>query len=202
MERFTRLTALAAPLPEADVDTDIIFPARFLLRTEKTGLGRFAFHERRHDADGAVRPDFVLNRPAYAAAQILVAGENFGCGSSREQAVWALRDMGFRCVVAPSFGEIFHANAFKNGLLPVALAPAEVASLMDDAREGRAITVDLERGTIVRPGGEAIAFSTSAWRREALLNGWDEVDLILNAHSDQITAFEISQREKAPWLKA
>ncbi len=199
-ERFTRLTAKAAPLPEADVDTDIIFPARFLLHTQKTGLGRFAFFERRYDADGAPRPDFVLNRPAFADAQILVAGDNFGSGSSREQAVWALRDLGFRCVVAPGFGEIFHANAFKNAMLPVVLPATQVAALMNDAREGSAITVDLAEQAVIRPGGERFAFETAPYRREALLNGWDEVDLILNAHGDDITAFEARQKAERPWL--
>ena len=202
MERFTRLAAKAAPFPEADVDTDIIFPARFLLHTQKTGLGRFAFFERRYDADGAPRPDFVLNRPTFADAQILVAGGNFGCGSSREQAVWALRDLGFRCVVAPGFGEIFHANAFKNGMLPVVLPPAQVAALMDDAREGAAIAVDLAEQAVVRADGGRFPFEVAPYRREALLNGWDEVDLILNAHADDITAFEARQKAERPWLHA
>lgn len=190
MESFILLTGLAAPLPEADIDTDIIFPARFLLHTSKTGLGRFAFYERRYDADGARRPDFVLNQAAYAGARILIAGENFGCGSSREQAVWALWDLGFRCVIAPSFGEIFYSNACKNGILPVRLGLAEVAALMADASEGSSITVDLREQAVVRTAGDRLTFQTPPWRREALLNGWDEVDLILNAHADDIDLFE------------
>jgi 3-isopropylmalate/(R)-2-methylmalate dehydratase small subunit len=200
MERFVRLTACAAPLSEADVDTDIIFPARFLLHTEKRGLGQFAFYERRFDGDGAERGDIFLNQGAYDEARILVAGENFGCGSSREQAVWALADLGLRCVIAPSFGEIFYSNMFKNGLLPVRLDAAKVARLMADAEEGAELTIDLEAEVVVRPNGERLAFSTPAWRRDALLNGWDDIDLVLQAHAADITTFEARQRAQRPWL--
>jgi 3-isopropylmalate/(R)-2-methylmalate dehydratase small subunit len=200
MESLTRLTALAAPLPEADVDTDIIFPARFLLITSKSGLGRYAFYERRYDAEGAPKPSFVLNRPQYAGAQILVTGDNFGSGSSREHAVWALRDMGFRAVIAPRFGEIFAANCLKNGMAPVALPAAAVASLMDDAREGRPITVDVAEQVVGRKDGERFAFTLPAAARQALLNGWDEVEVLLNAHADEISAFETRQRAERPWL--
>jgi 3-isopropylmalate dehydratase small subunit len=200
MDPFTRLTAKVAPLPAANVDTDIIFPARFLTITTKTGLGPWAFHDWRFTAEGAPVPDFVLNLPAYAGAEILVAGDNFGCGSSREQAPWALKDLGFRCVISTGFGEIFQANCFKNGLLPIVLPTGEHADLMADAEEGAVLTVDLERQLIVNPAGAAIAFAVEPWRREALLNGWDEIAIVLNAHAQEITAFEARRRAEAPWL--
>jgi 3-isopropylmalate dehydratase small subunit len=200
MQPLVRLTAVAAPLPEADVDTDIIFPARFLLHTEKVGLGRFAFYDRRLDGDGLERPDLFLNQPAYEEARILVTGENFGCGSSREQAAWALADLGLRCVIAPSFGEIFYANAFNNGMLPVRLPAPDVARLMADAAAAAELTVDLEANVVVRPDGERLGFETPDWRREALLNGWDEIELILRTHAAEIDAFEHRQRAERGWL--
>jgi 3-isopropylmalate dehydratase small subunit len=198
MEPFTRLTSIAAPLEDANVDTDIILPARFLLITEKAGLGRYAFFERRYNPEGQPRPDFVLNQPAFADAKILLAGPNFGCGSSREQAPWALRDLGLRCIIAPSFGEIFAANCFKNGILPVSLP--DTAPLVEDATNGRPITVDLGAGEIVRANGEVIRFVVEDWRREALLNGWDEVDTIRSIHAAAIERFEAGQRQSQPWL--
>ena len=200
MESFTRLTAIAAALPAANIDTDMIFPARFLLLTEKTGLGRYAFYEWRYARGGAENPDFVLNQAPFRASGILVAGDNFGCGSSREHAPWALRDLGLRCVISTSFGEIFQSNCFKNGMLAVVVRPAELAVLQADAASGAAITVDLGEQEILRPSGERIAFRLEPWRREALLNGWDEIDLIINERSADIAAFETRQRAAKPWL--
>jgi 3-isopropylmalate dehydratase small subunit len=200
MESFSRLTGRAAPLPAANVDTDIIFPARFLLITSKKGLGRYAFYEWRYGPDGKALPDFVLNRPEFEGAEILVAGDNFGCGSSREQAPWALRDLGVRCVISTSFGEIFFANCFKNGMLPVVVTPDQLQALMADAEAGSPIEVDLEAQEVRRSDGGAIAFQVEAWRRDALLNGWDEIAIVLNQDGDAIAAFEQSQRAAKPWL--
>ena len=198
MEPFTTLTAIAAPLPEDNVDTDIILPARFLLHTEKAGLGRFAFYERRYDADGVPKPDFPLNDPRYADARILVAGANFGCGSSREHAPWALADLGFRAILAPSFGEIFAGNCVKNGMVPV-VVPA-IALILDDAMAMRSITVDLVRRCVERSDGAAIPFAIDDWAREALINGWGEIETILGRYSGDIAAFEGRQRAAQPWL--
>jgi 3-isopropylmalate/(R)-2-methylmalate dehydratase small subunit len=200
MERFTQLTGVAAPLPQANIDTDIIFPARFLLITAKTGLGRYAFHDWRYGPGGSPRADFVLNQPRFADAPILIAGENFGCGSSREQAPWALRDLGVRCIIATSFGDIFQANCFKNGILPITLSPDHVEPLMSDAEAGLPVEVDLERQTIGRRNAPVIAFEVEAWRREALLNGWDEIAVITRQQGARIDAFEQTQRATAPWL--
>jgi 3-isopropylmalate dehydratase small subunit len=200
MESFSRLTGRAAPLPAANVDTDIIFPARFLLITSKKGLGRYAFYEWRYGPDGQALPDFVLNRPEFEGAEILVAGDNFGCGSSREQAPWALRDLGVRCVISTSFGEIFFANCFKNGMLPVVVTADQLQALLADAEAGSPIEVDLEAREVRRPDGGVIAFQVEAWRRDALLNGWDEIAIVLNQDGDAIAAFEQSQRAAKPWL--
>ncbi len=200
MERFDRLTGIAAPLPAANIDTDIIFPARFLLMTEKQGLGAFAFYEWRTLPGGAPDPEFVLNQPRFRDASILVAGDNFGCGSSREQACWAMRDAGIRVVVASSFGEIFHANCFKNGMLPVTVSVSDLGLLMTDAEAGRSFTVDLVEGVLTRPDGAPIRFETEGWRREALLNGWDEIDIIQNQSASTIDAYERRARAASPWL--
>jgi len=200
MESFTRLTGRAAPLPAANVDTDIIFPARFLLITAKKGLGRYAFYEWRYGPDGEPRADFVLNRKDFQGAEILVAGDNFGCGSSREQAPWALRDLGVRCVISTSFGEIFFANCFKNGMLPVVVTADQLQALMADAEAGVPIEVDLEAQQVRRGDGEVIPFEVEPWRRDALLNGWDEIAIVLNQDGETIAAFEQSQRAAKPWL--
>ncbi len=199
MEKFTTLTSVAAPLPEADVDTDIIFPARFLLLLDKVGLGKHLFHERRYRPDGT-KTDFVLNRPPFDGAKILVSDSNFGSGSSREQAVWALSDYGVRCVIAPSFGEIFYANCFKNGVLPIALPAAVHAQVMLGASTGEPVTIDLEAQTIWLPNGPLIHFDIDPYRRRALMLGLDEVGGILADDLPDIAAFEARQKQSQPWL--
>ena len=194
MEPFASLVSRAIPLPEANVDTDIILPARFLLITEKKGLGRYAFYERREGGT------FVLDDPEYKGAQILVAGDNFGCGSSREQAPWALHDLGIRCIIAPSFGEIFRANCVRNGMLPVTLAELAWRKVLMAAANGEAITVDLATNLITLADGAAISFTLPDADREALLNGWDEIDGIRTKYSSAIADFENRQRKNAPWL--
>lgn len=189
MEAFTVLTGRAQALAAADVDTDIIYPARFLLVTEKRGLGQYAFADWR--AAGRFEPD---------DAPILVAGPGFGTGSSREQAVWALRDLGIRAVIAPSFGEIFFGNCFANGVLPVRMGGADYAALLADAEAGLDLTVDLEACEVRRRDGPRIGFDVPGWRREALLAGWDEVDTIMNRSGAKIAAFETAQRASQPWL--
>jgi 3-isopropylmalate/(R)-2-methylmalate dehydratase small subunit len=200
MERFSVLSGAAVPMPQANIDTDIIFPARFLLITSKTGLGQYAFHEWRHGPDGAPNLDFVLNQPRFNGAPILVAGDNFGGGSSREQAPWALRDLGIRCIISTAFGEIFQANCFKNGMLAVTVSAGSLARLMADAEAGLPLTVDLERQAIGRRNAPGIGFSIEPWRREALLNGWDEIAIVTRQQGARIAAFEQQQRALAPWL--
>ena len=200
MTPFVTLRSVAAPLPEADVDTDILFPARFLVLTRKTGLGPCAFHERRFDAEGRERADFVLHRAPWRGAQILVAGPNFGCGSSREQAPWALADLGLRCIVAPSFGEIFEANCINNGLLPVTLQGAAHARVLAAAAAGTPVEVDLPHSEVRLDDGSRLPFVIGERQRQALLNGWDEIDRILQQHAAQIDEFERRQRLAQPWL--
>jgi len=200
MQPFTRFTGRAAPLPQANIDTDIIFPARFLLITEKKGLGRYAFYEWGHGPDGAEAADFVLNQDRFKGAEILVCGDNFGCGSSREQAPWAVRDLGVRCLISTSFGEIFYANCFKNGMLPVVVGEADLAALLADAEAGLPIEVDLEGQTLGRRDSPPIAFDLEAWRKEALLRGWDEIAIVLRQDGAHIADFEQRQRTARPWL--
>lgn len=197
MTPFTRLTALAAPLPEDNIDTDIIVPARFLLNTDKKGLGHTAFYERRYDAEGRARADFFLNQKRFHGAQILIAGHNFGCGSSREQAPWALADLGFRAILAPSFGEIFASNCVKNGILAAVIA--DIAPLLADAEAGSPLTIDLIRCEIVGASG-LWPFAIDVGAREMLLNGWDEIETILSRHHADIVSFEQRQRADQPWL--
>ena len=203
MEPFTTLTGIAAPLPKANVDTDQIIPARFLKSISRTGFGKNLFANFRYREDGSENPDFVLNQEPYRKAQILIAFENFGCGSSREHAPWALLDFGIRCVIAPDFADIFHNNCFKNGILPVRL-PREVCErLMEDARMGgnARITVDLVRQVVVRPNGEEIPFQVDPLRRHLLLNGLDDIGQTLQ-HAAAIDAYEARQRAAQPWLGA
>jgi len=200
MEKFTRLTGVAAPLPMVNVDTDMVIPKDYLKVTERTGLGKHLFAEMRFNADGSERPDFVLNRPAWRQAEILVAFENFGCGSSREHAPWALRDFGIRCVIAPSFADIFFNNCFKNGILPLVLPKAVCTQLIDDAERGAnaTLTIDLEAQALTRPDGERIAFEVEPSRRGRLLEGLDEIGATV-AKAHRIDAFEARVRRSQPW---
>ena len=201
MEPFTRLTATAVPMDLPNIDTDRVIPARFLRKPREAGFGPLLFHDVRFDAAGAPRPEFGLNHPAYRGAQILVTAENFGCGSSREMAVWALLDYGIRVVIGPSFGDIFYENCFKNGALAVVL-PADVAAGLRRAlaeRPGATMTVDLESQAVTGPAGEAIRFEIDAFRKHGLLTGQDEVEMTL-ARLPAIEAFEARRRVEMPWL--
>jgi 3-isopropylmalate/(R)-2-methylmalate dehydratase small subunit len=201
MTPFTTLTGVAAPLPAANVDTDKIIPARFLKSISRDGFGKHLFANLRFREDGSENPDFVLNREPYRHAEVLIAFENFGCGSSREHAPWALLDFGIRCVIAPDFADIFHSNCFKNGVLPVRL-PREVCErLMQDAEMGpnARITVDLERQVVVRPNGEEIPFEVDPLRRHRLLHGLDDIGETMQRGA-AIDGFEAKQRAAQPWL--
>jgi 3-isopropylmalate/(R)-2-methylmalate dehydratase small subunit len=201
MQAFTTLTGIAAPLPMANVDTDKIIPARFLKSINRSGFGKHLFANMRFREDGSENPDFVLNQPPYRDAEVLIAFENFGCGSSREHAPWALLDFGIRCVIAPDFADIFHNNCFKNGVLPVRLPRAVCEKLMDDARLGAnaRLTVDLERQVVVRPNGEEIHFEVDQLRKHLLLNGLDDIGQTLQ-HATAIDAFEARRKTTQPWL--
>ena len=199
MTPFVRLEGIAAPLMEENVDTDIIFPARFLLITARDGLGRYAFHDRRFDANDAERPGFVLNRSPFSRARVLIADANFGSGSSREQAVWALTGFGIACIIAPSFGEIFQANCYRNGMLPIVLPQATVATLAELANAKGYFTVDLETQKII-VGTHETAFDIPAEQRLAMLSGWDDTASILNTRQPEILAFEAQQKAAQPWL--
>src|SRR5712675_3623343 len=201
MQPFTTLSGVAAPLPMVNVDTDMIIPKQFLKTTKRTGLASALFFEMRTRPDGSENPDFVLNKPAYKKAQILVAGANFGCGSSREHAPWALLDFGIRCVIAPSFADIFYNNCFKNGLLPVALPQAEVDKLMEDSKKGAnaVLTIDLDKQTISRPDGEVVHFEIDPFRKHCLLNGLDDIGQTEQKAAD-IAAYEEKARATRPWV--
>ncbi|MCH7796659.1 MAG: 3-isopropylmalate dehydratase small subunit [Proteobacteria bacterium] len=201
MEKFTTLTATAAPLPMINVDTDQIIPKQFLRTIKRTGLSEGLFYDLRFDEQGQPKSGFVLDEPAYRHAQILITGENFGCGSSREHAPWALLDFGIRCVIAPSFGEIFYNNCFKNGILPVELPKAEVDLLMDDAQRGAnaVVTVDLESQEITGPDGGTLHFEVDPFRKHCLLNGLDDIGLSLEKVA-KIDDYEAKQRLEQPWL--
>jgi 3-isopropylmalate/(R)-2-methylmalate dehydratase small subunit len=201
MQPFTTLTATAAPMDLINIDTDMIIPKQFLKTIKRTGLGKNLFDEMRYDDNGNEIPDFVLNKPAYRNAQIIVAGDNFGCGSSREHAPWALLDFGIRCVIAPSFADIFFNNCFKNGILPIKLPKEDVAKLMDDAKRGAnaVLTVDLEKQEITGPDGGCITFDVEPFRKHCLLNGLDDIGLSLEK-SAKIDSYEDKQRKNAPWL--
>ncbi len=201
MQKFTQLRGVAAPLSLINVDTDMIIPKQFLKTIKRTGLGRNLFDEMRYRADGSEIADFVLNRPAYRNAVILVAGENFGCGSSREHAPWALLDFGIRCIIAPSFADIFYNNCFKNGILPIILPREQVDLLLADAERGAnaVVTVDLEQQVITGPDGGMISFPVDTFRRHCLLNGLDDIGLTLQ-QAGAIDSFETKQRGGQPWL--
>ena len=201
MDKFVNLTGVAAPLEMINVDTDKIIPKQFLKTIKRTGLGRNLFDEMRYKADGTEIPEFVLNQPAYRNAKVLIAGENFGCGSSREHAPWALLDFGIRCVIAPSFADIFYNNCFKNGVLPITLPQDQIDELMEDARNGAnaTFTIDLEAQEIVRPDGARISFEVDEFRRYCLLNGLDDIGLTLKKE-DTIKVFEERQKKEQTWI--
>ncbi|MCA1493042.1 3-isopropylmalate dehydratase small subunit [Sinorhizobium alkalisoli] len=200
MEKFVKLTGVAAPLPVVNVDTDMIIPKDYLKTIKRTGLGKGLFAESRYNEDGTLNPDFVLNKPAYQDARILVAGDNFGCGSSREHAPWALLDFGIRCVISTSFADIFYNNCFKNGILPIVVSQADLDKLMDDASRGSnaVLTVDLEAQEITGPDGGSIKFEIDAFKRHCLLNGLDDIGLTLEKAS-AIDNFETATATSRPW---
>ncbi|MBC2861429.1 3-isopropylmalate dehydratase small subunit [Stappia sp. 28M-7] len=201
MEKFTTLTGVAAPLPIINIDTDMIIPKQFLKTIKRTGLGTALFHEMRTLDDGAENPDFVLNQPAYRKAQILVAGDNFGCGSSREHAPWALLDFGIRCVISTSFADIFYNNCFKNGILPIVVSQEDLDKLMDDAKRGSnaTLTVDLEAQEIRGPDGGSVSFDIDPFRKHCLLNGLDDIGLTMEK-APSIGAFETKVDGERPWI--
>jgi 3-isopropylmalate/(R)-2-methylmalate dehydratase small subunit len=200
MDKFVKLTGVAAPLPVVNIDTDMIIPKDYLKTIKRTGLGTGLFAEARYKEDGSENPDFVLNKPAYRDAQILVAGDNFGCGSSREHAPWALLDFGIRCVISTSFADIFYNNCFKNGILPIVVSPENLEKLMDDASRGSnaVLTVDLEAQEITGPDGGKISFEIDAFKRHCMLNGLDDIGLTLEKASS-ISNFEKSNAAQRPW---
>lgn len=201
MEKFTKLTGIAAPLPLINIDTDMIIPKQFLKTIKRSGLGVNLFDEMRYDDNGGEISDFVLNKQAYRNAEILVTGDNFGCGSSREHAPWALLDFGIRVVIAPSFADIFYNNCFKNGILPIVLPQEDVDKLMDDANRGAnaVISVDLEEQVITGPDGGKIHFEVDAFKKHCLLNGLDDIGLTMQK-SAEIDAFEKEYGTKMPWI--
>lgn len=201
MQPFTTLASVAAPFPMINVDTDMIIPKQFLKTIKREGLGKHLFDEMRFDKAGQEIAGFVLNQPAYRQAKILVAGANFGCGSSREHAPWALLDFGIRCVIAPSFADIFFNNCFKNGILPLALPQADIDVLMAEAKAGKALTVDLQAQQVKLADGRVIVFKVDAFRRDCLLHGLDDIGLT-EKNADAITAFEAKQKTEQPWLWA
>ena len=199
MEKFDKLTGIAAPLDIINVDTDMIIPKQFLKTIQRSGLGKNLFDEMRYAPDGQEIADFVLNQAAYREAQILVAGDNFGCGSSREHAPWALLDFGIRCIIAPGFADIFYNNCFKNGILPIVLPQTEVDKLMDDAKRGAnaTISVDLESQTIQGPDGGTISFEIDGFRKQCLMEGLDDIGLTLQK-AQAIDAYEVTL-DAQPW---
>jgi 3-isopropylmalate/(R)-2-methylmalate dehydratase small subunit len=201
MDKFTVLEGVAAPLRIINVDTDMIIPKQYLKTIKRTGLGKGLFAEMRLNEDGSENPDFVLNQPAYRKAQILVAGDNFGCGSSREHAPWALLDFGIRCVISTSFADIFYNNCFKNGILPIVVSPANLKKLLDDADRGSnaTITIDLPKQEIRGPDGGTVKFDIDPFRKHCLLNGLDDIALSLEKVTS-IDAFEKKQATAQPWL--
>ena len=199
MEKFTVLKGIAAPLPLANVDTDMIIPKQFLKTIKRTGLGKNLFDDMRHKEDGTEIENFVLNKEPFRKAAILVAGENFGCGSSREHAPWALLDFGIRCVIAPSFADIFYNNCFKNGILPLVLPQDKTDILMADAKAEQELTIDLPRQVVIRQNGEEISFDIEDFRKHCLINGLDDIALTLES-ADKIKTYEDTLRHDRPWL--
>ena len=201
MDKFTTLTGIAAPMPLVNIDTDMIIPKQFLKTIHRSGLGKNLFDEMRYTADGSENPDFVLNKPAWREAQIIVAGDNFGCGSSREHAPWALLDFGIRCVISTSFADIFYNNCFKNGILPIVLPEPAVAALMRDAENGAnaRLTVDLEAQTVTGADGTAYPFEMDPHRKHCLLNGLDDIGLTMEK-APAIDAYEARIAQSQPWV--
>ncbi len=201
MDKFDTLTGVAAPMPLINIDTDMIIPKQFLKTIKRSGLGANLFDEMRFNDDGSEKEDFVLNKPAYRNSQIIVAGDNFGCGSSREHAPWALLDFGIRCVISTSFADIFYNNCFKNGILPIALPKEDVDKLMEDAERGAnaTLTVDLENQTIKGPDGGEISFEIDPFRKHCLLNGLDDIGLTMEKEAS-IDSFEAQHKAGQPWL--
>jgi 3-isopropylmalate/(R)-2-methylmalate dehydratase small subunit len=200
MEKFTVLDGVAAPLKQINVDTDKIIPKQYLKTIKRTGLGKGLFAEMRYKDDGSENPDFVLNKPAYRNAKILVAGDNFGCGSSREHAPWALLDFGIRCVISTSFADIFYNNCFQNGILPIKVSPDDLDKLFDDAERGAnaTLSVDLAKQEITGPDGGTIKFEIDPFRKHCLLNGLDDIGLTMEK-APKIKTFEKAAAEKRPW---
>ena len=201
MDKFTTLTAVAAPMPIINVDTDMIIPKQYLKTIKRTGLGSALFSEMRYKDDGSENPDFVLNKPAYRDAEIIVAGDNFGCGSSREHAPWALKDFGVTCVISTSFADIFYNNCFKNGILPVVVLPEDLEKLMDDAERGAnaTLSVDLQAQEIRGPDGGVVTFEIDAFKKHCLLNGLDDIGLTMEK-AEKVHAFEKTMHDERPWV--
>jgi len=201
MQKFDKLSGIAAPMDIMNIDTDMIIPKQFLKTIKRSGLGANLFFEMRFDNDGGEIGDFILNQPAYREANIIVAGDNFGCGSSREHAPWALLDYGIRCVISTSFADIFYNNCFKNGILPIKVTAEEREALMADARdaENPILSVDLQAQTISRPNGPVISFDFDPFRKQCLLDGLDDIGLTLEK-SDKIESYEASRKQSHPWL--
>lgn len=200
MTPFTKISSRAVWLPENNIDTDVIYPARFLLIMDREGLGKYLFHDRRFDKDGNPVPGFPLNAPESEGARVLVAGDGFGCGSSREQAVWTLLDHGFRVIIAPGFGEIFAANCLKNGILPLTVSAELATELGEAAAAGALFEADLATMSVAVDGREVIEIDLGSRQREAMLNGWDETDMLLREDGEHIAAFEAAHRQRHPWL--
>ncbi len=201
MDKFTTLTGIAAPMPLVNIDTDMIIPKQFLKTIHRSGLGKNLFDEMRYNQDGTEVADFILNQPAYRESQIIVAGDNFGCGSSREHAPWALLDFGIRCVISTSFADIFYNNCFKNGILPIVMPKEVVDVLMEDARKGAnaRMTVDLENLTVTTSDGQSFDFELDAFKRHCLLNGLDDIGQTMEK-SAAIDAYEAQMVQSRPWV--
>ncbi len=201
MQKFTTLSGIAAPLPLVNIDTDMIIPKQFLKTIKRSGLGANLFDEMRFDREGNEIEDFVLNKPQYREAEIIVAGENFGCGSSREHAPWAIKDFGISCVIAPSYADIFYNNCFKNGILPIVLPQEQVDILMKDAEKGAnaRMTIDIEAQTVTSSDGEVFSFEVDPFKKHCLMNGLDDIGLTMEK-KDSITSFEAKASAERPWI--
>ncbi len=201
MDKFNKLTGIAAPMPLVNIDTDMIIPKLFLKTIKRSGLGKNLFDEMRYNEDGSENPDFVLNKPAYRETAILVAGDNFGCGSSREHAPWAIKDFGITCVISTSFADIFFSNCFKNGILPIVLPQEQVDILMKDAQKGAnaRMSVDLEAQEITTSDGDVINFNVDAFKKQCLLEGLDDIGLTMQK-ADSISKFETMSASDRPWV--